>query len=95
MGMTMMGDDDGDTYSCMCLFLTNKHPPPTTDIFGRCTTREAKGAVEFWVATHASAFYGNIHSSFSAELVAEFRRMGKPGTMYTYPCQAGTDEQCM
>lgn len=57
----------------------------------KCLTREVKAVVDFWMATYAQAFFGNFISSFSIELAAEMRYLGKPYVFLNDPCQKGQE----
>lgn len=62
---------------------------------GRCVTREISAAVEFWLATYADAFYGNVHSSFTVEQLATYRMLGKPAAYYNGVCSSPDDPLCV
>jgi hypothetical protein len=66
----------------LCIFLA--------DIlgFGPCIPREVAAAVDFWLAMHATAFFGNKHSTMSCELMKEIDRLGRTNAFYTQPCDA-------
>lgn len=61
---------------------------------GDCITREMYGAIEFWVASYAKRFYGNLHSSFTVEALATFRMLGKTAAYYNGECASADDPDC-
>lgn len=62
---------------------------------GDCITREIFAAIEFWTASYAYAFYGNLHSSFTVEEICTFRQLGKPAAYYNEDCTSSEDNDCI
>ena len=53
-----------------------------------------RALLDFSIAVHASAAYGNIYSTMSVELVATMRAEGKPAAFLNPPCPADPINGC-
>ena len=53
-----------------------------------------RALLDFTVAMHASAAYGNIYSTMSVELVASTMAKGRPAAFLNPPCPPGPETAC-
>ena len=67
--------------SYVCIHKDMIWSPADSDI-GHAHTTLVKAYIDYLLASNAHTFYGNRFSSFSVEMVAQFRHIGKGATFY-------------
>eukprot|EP00668_Euglena_longa_P015649 GGOE01019771.1.p1 GENE.GGOE01019771.1~~GGOE01019771.1.p1 ORF type:complete len:368 (+),score=87.64 GGOE01019771.1:98-1201(+) len=71
-------------FECFQIFDVRLPPAYFRDCPPEKRPRDLLALFDFFVALHGSAFYGNLASSFSAELYVEFVRRGKPAAFLNW-----------